>query len=64
MIGEWRLVEFAELHRIKIEVQNEAMVVEGVHGVTAIGEDLLGGFFFKQAFAEVEIFFRVFQFRE
>ena len=64
MTREWRLVEFAKLHCIEIKVQYKAMVVEGVHSVTAVGEDLLGCFFFKQAFAEVEIFLRFFEFGE
>jgi len=64
MIREWRLVELAELDGVEIEMKNEAMVVEGVHSVTAIGEDLLGGFFFEQAFAECQIFLRFFEFRE
>lgn len=40
------------------------MVVEGVHGVTAIGEYLFGDFFFEQTFAEVKIFFGFFKFGE
>jgi len=52
------------LDGIEIKMQGEAMVVEGVHGVTAIGEDLLCGFFFEQTFAEVEIFFGFFKFGE
>ena len=45
-------------------MQYKTMVVEGVHGVTAIGEDLLCGFFFEQAFAEGEVFFCVVEFGE
>ena len=40
------------------------MVVEGVHGVTAIGEDLICSFLFKKLFSEGEIFFGVFEFGE
>ena len=56
------MVNFAEANRIKINMKNEAMVVEGVHGITAIGEDLFRGFFFEQTFAEGEIFFGVVEF--
>lgn len=58
------MVKFSELDGVEIKMQDEAMVVEGVHGITAIGEDLLCGFFFEQAFAECQIFFSVFEFRE
>ena len=58
------MVYLAKSYCIKIKVQNEAMVVEGVHCVAAIGEDLFGGFFFEEFFAEGEIFFCFFEFRE
>jgi len=37
------------------------MVVEGVHGVTAVGENLFGGRLLKKFLSEVEIFFGVFE---
>jgi hypothetical protein len=32
-------------------MKDEAMVVERVHGVTAIGEDLVGSFLFEETFS-------------
>jgi hypothetical protein len=58
------MTDICQLNGIEIKMQNEAMVVEGVHGVTAIGEDLLFCFFFEQTFAEGEIFFGMFEFGE
>ena len=58
------MVKFSKLNSVEIEMQDEAMVVERVHRITAIGEDLFGGFFFEQFFAEGEIFFGVVEFRE
>ena len=42
------MVKLAKFDRVQINIQNEAMVVEGVHGVTAIGEDLFSSLIFKQ----------------
>ena len=58
------MVEFAKLNSIKIKMQNEAMVVEGVHRITAIWKYLVFCFFFEQTFAEGKIFFGVFEFGE
>ena len=58
------MVYLTELDGVEIEMQNKAMVVEGIHGVTAIGEDLFFCFFFEQTFAECQIFFSVFEFGE
>lgn len=61
---DWRLVDFTQPNHIKVDMQDEAMVVEGVHGVTAIRENLCGGFLLKKFFTEGKIFFSVLEFRK
>jgi hypothetical protein len=54
------MVNFAKPYGIKIDMKDKAMIVEGVHGVTAIGEYLGGGFLFEKFSSEGKIFFGVF----
>ena len=56
------MVNFSKSYGIKINMKDEAMVVEGIHGVTAVREYLSGGFLFEKFASEGEIFFGVFQF--
>ena len=58
------MVNFAKPHRIQINLQNKAVIVERVHRVCAVGEDLGDSFAFEGHASEREIFFRILQFGE
>ena len=62
--GKWKVGEFSELNGIQVNMKDETMVVEGVHRVSAIEENLFGGGLLEEVSSEGEIFFGVFEFRE
>ena len=64
VIRKRNVVQFRELQGVQINVQNKTVIVERVHRVGAVGEELGAGFAFEGEFPKRKIFFGVFQFRE
>ena len=45
-------MDFSQTQNQKVDMQDKPVIVEGVHRVGAIGEDLRGRFLFKQSSAK------------
>ena len=45
-------------------MQDKALIIQGIHGIRAIGKDLRGSFLLEQLVPKFVIFFSVLQFRE
>ncbi len=63
-IGKPLMIQFAQPHRQKINAQDEAMIVERVHRIRAVAEDMNLGLALQQAASQRTIFFGLLQFGE